>query len=399
MIVAGALAGCTDRAPAPVPLTEFIVVAADSVFWVRAEAEGIRIRSAPMLLAQLDGRFHELYVTDEDHSYYDATFLGQRLYARDLISGDSTLLLRDTVMATFAAAYGRANPDERPLTADEEGAEEHRIVGTTDIGILDVHGPWVSVEVVTDLDVVGARPMHGVRQGVVDLRSGRRGTLTQLFGASTGARLAAWGRDRWAVLRDSLERMATAMPDGTGIDLTRLTFDPTSFHLDVDARRPVVHFTAVQERAEDPIGPLSIDTMTVAAPAWWEAIAADYPDTSRTDERRWTREGLVVRARPTGTEGSRLDLTLVDSTEASWPLGTVPTPVHRLLWLDPAVAGDSTRTALTRAFNEAALYSEEARVVSSSRKGMVTSKPSLARWTVPVNASRASRPRSLASRE
>ena len=81
-VFVGALPACTDRAPDPAPLTEFIVVASDSVFWVRSEAEGIRVRSAPMLLAQLDGRFHELYVTDDDRSYYDATFLGQHQIGR-----------------------------------------------------------------------------------------------------------------------------------------------------------------------------------------------------------------------------------------------------------------------------------------------------------------------------
>lgn len=120
-LVAAGLLACTD-VPAPAPRTEFIVVASDSVFWVRSEAEGIRVRGAPMLLAQLDGRFHELYVTDDDRSYYDATFLGQSLYVRDLISGDSTLLLADTVMPALAEAYGRAHPEERPLTIEEEGA-------------------------------------------------------------------------------------------------------------------------------------------------------------------------------------------------------------------------------------------------------------------------------------
>ncbi len=386
LLVAGLLA-CTD-APAPAPRTEFIVVASDSVFWVRSEAEGIRVRSAPMLLAQLDGRFHELYVTDDDRSYYDATFLGQSLYVRDLISGDSTLLLADTVMPALAEAYGRAHPEERPLTIEEEGAPNPRIMGTADIGILDVHGPWVSFDHVTDVDVVGARSRHGAEQGVLDLRTGQRATLATLVGAAEAARLRGLG------------------------------FDESSFHLDVIERTLAVHFTQIQRDSEEPAGVTSIDTERVLPPEWWPPLLPQYADSVTPTERRWTREGFALRARPTPDGAMRVALALVDDREGEWLLGTVPAPVHRVLWVDPAIAGDSTRAALTTAFNEAALYSEEARVVrgpraaprgpraysatvfpAASRKGTSTVRPSLARRSSPVKTSRASRPRSLASRE
>jgi len=368
-LLAGGLLACTD-APEPAPRTEFIVVAADSVFWVRSEAEGIRVRSAPMLLAQLDGRFHELYVTDDDRSYYDATFLGQSLYARDLISGDSTLLLADTLMPALAEAYGRAHPDERPLTIEEEGAPNPRIMGTADIGILDVHGPWVSFDYLTDVDAVGARSRHGAEQGVLDLRTGRRATLAALVGPAEAARLRALG------------------------------FEETSFHLDAIERDLAVHFTQVQRESEEPAGVTSIDTEKVLPPDWWPPLLPQYADSVTPTERRWTREGFALRARPTPDGAMRVALALVDDREGEWLLGTVPAPLHRVLWVDPAIAGDSTRTALTKAFNEAALYSEEARVVSApSRKGTSTVRPSFASNSSPVYASRASRPRSLASRE
>lgn len=369
-VVSAGLLACSDAQRAPAPLAEFIVVASDSVFWVRSEAEGIRVRSAPMLLAQLDGRFHELYVTDDDRSYYDATFLGQHLYARDLISGDSTLLLSDTVMPALAAAYGRANPEERPLTIDEEGAANPRIMGTTDIGILDVHGPWVSFDHVTDIDAVGARSRHSAQQGVVDLRSGKRATLATLFGTSEAARLTALGRQE------------------------------TSFHIDVIDRAPAVHFTEIQRDSEEPAGVISLATETVSPPDWWAPLLPHYADSVTPNERRWTREGFALRARPASAGELRISIALVDDREGEWLLGTVPAPLHRVLWVDPAIAGDSTRTALTKAFNEAALYSEEARVVSvPSRKGTLMVRPSFASNNSPVNASRASRPNSLASRE
>jgi hypothetical protein len=391
LLLIASLLGCRDATPDPAPLTEFIVVASDSVFWVRSEAEGIRVRGAPMMLAQVDGRFHELYVTDDDRSYYDATFLGQHLYARDLISGDSLRLLSDTVMATLAQAYGRANPDERPLTIDEEGSENPRIMGTADIGILDVHGPWVSFDYLTDVDAVGARSRHSAQQGVLDLRSGTRATLVTLFGAAEATRL------------------------------TSLGFQETSFHIDVIDRAPAVHFTEIQRDAEEPAGVTSLGTEPVERPSWWTALLPHYPDSVTPNERRWTREGFALRARPAADGTPRISIALVDEADHEWRLGTVPAPLHRVLWVDPAVAGDSTRIALTTAFNEAALYAEDARVVrgprvppravpgtepryallavSASRKGTSTVRPSLARRSSPLNAARASRPRSLASRE
>lgn len=421
VVMVASLLGCRDATPEPAPLTEFIVVASDSVFWVRSEAEGIRVRGAPMLLAQVEGRFHELYVTDDDRSYYDATFLGQHLYARDLISGDSLLLLSDTVMPALAQAYGRANPDERPLTIDEEGSENPRIMGTADIGILDVHGPWVSFDQVTDIDIVGARSRHSARQGVVDLRTGQRVTLATLFGPGEATRLATRGVERWGFVRDSLMRAAEAPETEEALDLTTLGFDPTSFHLDVADRVPAVHFTAVQRDSEDPAGVLSLGTESVPTPAWWAPLTLSYADSVAPTERRWTREGFVLRARPAPDGAPRISIALVDARDREWLLGTVPAPLHRVLWIDPAIAGDSTRLALTKAFNESALYSEDARVVQgprapqrarvgravpypplvvpASRKGTSTVRPSLARRSSPVNASRASRPRSLASRE
>src|SRR5215211_4849688 len=66
-------------APAP-PRVEFLLSAGDSTYWVRGTAGGLRMRGSPMLLAHYGGRFFEVYVADDDRSYYDALFVGQRLY-------------------------------------------------------------------------------------------------------------------------------------------------------------------------------------------------------------------------------------------------------------------------------------------------------------------------------
>ncbi len=72
----------------PKPDAEFLVVSADSTFWVTVANGTARIRGVPMLVSQVDGRLSELYVVDDDHSFFDAVFVGHRLFARDLERGD-----------------------------------------------------------------------------------------------------------------------------------------------------------------------------------------------------------------------------------------------------------------------------------------------------------------------
>ena len=77
---------------APPPSSEFLVSAGDSTYWVRTDTTGVRVRGSPILLARYGGQFYEVYVTDDDQSFADATFVGQRIYRRNLINGDSTLV-------------------------------------------------------------------------------------------------------------------------------------------------------------------------------------------------------------------------------------------------------------------------------------------------------------------
>src|SRR5688572_4815807 len=120
MCAAGACGDSSSRAPR----AEFIVAAGDSTYWVHSDGSGIKIRGSPMVLAHLDGRFRELYVVDDDHSSENALFVGQRLYQRDLISGDSTEIFRDTLVRALAEKYERRHPEARRLSPDEDSAEE-----------------------------------------------------------------------------------------------------------------------------------------------------------------------------------------------------------------------------------------------------------------------------------
>ncbi|MDQ8155642.1 MAG: hypothetical protein P3B98_13410, partial [Gemmatimonadota bacterium] len=227
-----ALAACTRPPQGPAPRAEFLVANADSTFWVTSDARGIRMRGAPIVLARDGGRFHELYVADDDRSYYDAVFVGQRLYRRDLISGDSAALLADGEVAGMAERFAREHPDERPLAPDEEGAAQPRTSAMAELHLLDIHGPYLSYEHLTDIDIRGGSSRHAAHGGVIDLRSGDEVTVESLFGAAEAARAVPQAELAWRIARDSLIASTTAKGDAARRAIEHFDFNAGSFTLD-----------------------------------------------------------------------------------------------------------------------------------------------------------------------
>jgi len=362
----GALACERVEPPPPAPPAEFLVAAGDSVFWIRSEADGIRVRGAPMLLAMVGGRLSELYVTDEDLSFYDAIYVGQRLYKRDLVNGDSVQLFADTLMRALARGYAAANPEELPLGAEEAGSEDPRIVASAEIVVLDIMGPWASYEYRTDVDVIGRPSSFGLRRGVLDLRTGLPSTLEALFGRQDARRLAAEGQRQWQELRDSTLAAAADSPDGESLraEYERLAFDARSFGLQAQGRRPWVQFTLVQRGALNAAEAMQLGPIAIEEPAWWPTVADAYPEVQGDGERRWPRGEYTVVARPVAGQAPRVAFALRDAGGQEWPLGFVPAPVQRLMWLEDSLVVPGTREALVRAFDEAALYGDETRVAS-----------------------------------
>ena len=364
------LLGCEAApVPSPAPHAEFIIAAADSVFWVRSDDEGIRVRGAPMVLAQVGGRFAELYLSDDDYSFYDAVYVGHRLYKRDLISGDSVQLFADTLMPLLARAYAGANPEERPLAPEEQGSENPRTVATADLMVLDVHGPWLSYEYHTDVDVIGGASAHGARRGVIDLRTGAVATLDALFGVPVARRLTAEGRERWRVVRDSMVVIASRDGRATTDDLDRLSFDPRSFSLGVVDRAPRIRFAIVQSAAPIGTGPMALDPIALEEPVWWPGVRESHPVEEFIQERAWPREGFTLVGRHADTPMARVAFALRDEAGTEWRLGSLPSPVLRVMWLGDSADVAGTRQALTKAFNEAAFYSQDTRIVRYQPRG------------------------------
>src|SRR5207302_5032831 len=121
----------------------------------------------------------------------DALLLGERIYRRDLLSGDSALVFSDTTVPRLATAYAGSHPDERPLGPNEEGGANPATSVTAEVDILDVYGPFLSFEYHVDIELAGRSPWHSTRRGVLDLRSGKEQRVADLFGGDVGRRLTA----------------------------------------------------------------------------------------------------------------------------------------------------------------------------------------------------------------
>jgi hypothetical protein len=355
-----ALVACRPDLP-PAPAAEFLLLAGDSTFWVKSSAKGIRVRGSPIQLARFGGKFYELYVGDDDRSYYDGVIVGQRIFRRELISGDSALVFEDSTIAAFEGWYAGAHPDDRKLAPGDEPAEEPHASATSDVRVLSHHGPYLSYEYRADAEVVGSDSWHIVRRGVVDMRSGRDAPLAALVGDSVAARLLRQGHEYFTQAVDSVlaSRDERAHPAIRAIG--DFEFDSSSFALVNVDRALAVEFVVPGRRGDAEGLTLPLPPIEVPAPAWWREIVQALPVArgASGEEDRWMADGyFVVATYDAGPERARL--ALIDTAGTRWKVADVPAPAWRLYRLDDDL-DSASRSALARAFDEAARYDPESR--------------------------------------
>lgn len=365
------LAAC-DRPTGHVPpAASFLIEAGDSTFWAVSRGGRAHVRRSPMLLAHVDGRFHELYVTDDDRSFFDAILIGQRVYRRDLQRRDSTVVLEDTTIASIAAAYAASHPGERPLAPGEETADDPANVATTDTEIVHVLGSFAVVERHVDIELASGEDRHVTRRLVIDLRTSRPVTLADLVPDSLQANVLSAGRAAFEAVRDSVGRSADQRAQAAASLMADFEFDSTSFSLVVtDDRKPALAFLAPGMGPDAGGSALPLPPIEIPPGAWWNEIARTLPTSSTSQEDVWDGRGdasgrarydIVVQydsLAPTGL------LLLRDAAGEEWPLGQVPVPVWRVHRLDAPPIDGATRRALTRAFDEAARYSDAPRATA-----------------------------------
>lgn len=321
------------------------------------------MRGAPLVLARLGGRFFELYVVDDDRSYENAYFVGQTLYQRDLVSGDSSEIFRDSLVSSLAHKYGRAHPTEPRLSPDDEPTEEPVSSASAEVSVLAVHGPYLSMEYHVDTSGAGDDTWHMTRHEVVDLRTGRRVMLTDLLGKSLANTVLGRARKLYRETVDSVRRDQRPVARRAAQAIGRFRFDPASFSLAAPSGALMIAFSAPGQGSGGEGFVLPIRPIAVSEPAWWADVRDALPTSITEGEERWDHSGYSVRAlydtiiRP-------VRLVLVDTSGREFPIGGVTAPVHRIYWLDNPQFDRAQRSALIKAFDEAALYDEAARSAS-----------------------------------
>jgi len=362
-IAAAASAACSGRAaPAAVPQADLIVTTADSSYWVTSGPQGLRVRGVPMLLARVDGRFREIYVADDDRSYFDAVLIGQRHWSRDLVRGDSVELFTDTLVPRFARSYAIAHPNDAPLSKDEETSEHPRTTVTADLEVLGVHGPYVSYEYRTDMDVNGERTnvdRHTARRGVLDMRTGKGVTVAALFGPETAGRVEGDASAEWRNARDSLLALRDRRSRRAQRAVTSFAFDPSSFSIESRDGEPRVVYAVPGEISRGSLNAVELEPRAVPAGAWWSEVRRELP--AGPDSLLHWKHGALELMATLAPDGEVARLTLRDSGHRDWQVAAVTAPVWRVIWLDTSVKADD-RKALKRAFNEASMYSDDSRI-------------------------------------
>jgi len=373
------LAGCATPRPAAPPRVDFLLVSGDSTYWVTGTPDGLRVRGSPLLLARYGGRFHEVYVADDDHSYEDALLVGQLVYSRDLITNDSTLVYTDTLVDRIAKAYAAAHPDDVPLDTDEQVRDRPLVSATSDIALLDVHGPYLSLEYHADTRRRPDPAFHATWRTVVDMRVGHPVGLENLIGTAAAARVVAQGRRSYADVLDTARLRTEDLPDIVPLVLAEVHFDPRSFNLTQANGRPAVAFAGRMAGRRDVPSALPLPAVPIDSEAWWGEVRPTLPTVAADGASEWRRAGYTVRARAEPAEsadadGRLLDVTVVDSARHAWTVGRVHAPLRHVFWLDQPPVDSTTRRALQRAFDEAAMYDDNVHVAGvrlAPRAGVV----------------------------
>jgi hypothetical protein len=365
-----AVASCRDAgstsAPPP-PAADFILAAGDSSFWVTSQAGKIRMRGAPLQLARIDGRLYEIYVADDDRSFEDAILVGQRVYRRDLVSGDSVLVYQDTLIPQLARLYGRLHPEDEPLHPNDTANDDPLWTATSTLDLDAVSGPFVSFSLHTDVERDDAPLWHTSRRGVLDIRAGRLATLA----AVTGGAEATVERQRSRVLASTLDSVRASSDERGARAAAMLPFyrlDPASFSITTVDGVPAVAYAVPGAGGGDAGHLLALAPIPIGEPAWWSEAVTSFPISSVDGARDvWQHGPYAVVVRYDAMSGAG-GLALRDSTSREWSLGRVPAPVSRILWLDRPPLDSTVRSALDRAFEESSLYDDAVRTASLHAK-------------------------------
>lgn len=352
------------------PTAEFLLAAGDSTYWIRSSADGLRVRSAPILLTYTDGHFYEVFISDDVHDFEQASFASARVFQRDIMRTDSLLIFEDGTVSREARAWIRSHPNAIPLDPDDDSADDTPPTFVSDdIEVIDVHGPWLTFGHTLDVDVAGRTShLHQRKHGVLDVRSGARSTLQALFGTDEAKRLQKLARAAFAELTDSVRRSTDERGAAARKTLSSFVFDSMSFGLTEVARSPAIAYLVSGTGEKGEALSLYLSPQTAVAPDWWKAVEPTLPQWNNdSTELSWKHSRYQVLARP-AANGETIAIELVDKPNSGaprhWPIATVPAPAFQLIALDETPLDSTTRNALARAFDQSSVLNGAAQTAS-----------------------------------
>ena len=180
-----ALAGACALPPPPPPVAEFLVSAGDQTYWVRSDNSGVKIRGSPLILARSGGRYYEIFVSEIDRSFPRALLSGERVFRRELASGDSTIIYDDTTIIRMSEDYHRQHPSAPLLGPDDDPEDDVEVSAVGETDILNVLGPYVAIEHRLSIERPDDHDQDDTTRAVIDLRSGRPVALDRMLRDST----------------------------------------------------------------------------------------------------------------------------------------------------------------------------------------------------------------------
>ncbi|MEP7347955.1 MAG: hypothetical protein ABI877_21990, partial [Gemmatimonadaceae bacterium] len=345
------------------PQVSLIVSAGDSTYWLTTLGGKTMVRSAPFLLAQVDDRFYEIFIADQDRSFVDAVIVGQRVYKRDLITGDSTLLLDDDLTRDVARRYATEHPGEEPLGVDEEENPDAGTIASTDTQIIEVLGPYLTYEQHTDLDGPWLRGTHTSRRGVIDLRTATPVTLEALVGPGGASALQLRGVSLLGSTSDSIRSMRGARAARAKEAIAGFVFDSASFSLIESAGAPAVAFFVPGRGVRAAGYALPLEPIDIPSGTWWKPVRETLPTSIPGGDDFWPGKEHDVVARNDSTGERAIILLRPAASTREWKIASVQAPVRRVARITIG-RDDKASEALSRAFDDALLYSGAARTAS-----------------------------------
>ncbi|MEA2763323.1 MAG: hypothetical protein QOD47_2607 [Gemmatimonadaceae bacterium] len=164
--------GCALPPPPP-PDAEFLVSAGDQTYWVRSDNSGLRIRGSPLILARTGGRYYEIFVSEIDRSFPKALFSGERVFRRELATGDSAVIYDDTTIVQMSDAYHQQHPRAPLLKPDDDPDDDVDVSAVGETDVLNVLGPYVAIEHRVSIERADDTGGDDTTRTVIDLRNGK----------------------------------------------------------------------------------------------------------------------------------------------------------------------------------------------------------------------------------